>query len=397
MNQFRPQRPFPIPEIHTGIVVHDPGDCIDGLLAEFALTIRSRGFKVAGFVQQNNRGGQTMREGCQAKIEYFDLRTSESIIVDRDSATALLRRVLGERADLLVVSRFASYVEATETDDFATSSGNVQGLSLLTSIPGRCLQKWHHFTQYKGAMIAPDPASIWSWWGPERLYQDLALGVAPAEVLQIVCGQRWIMVEGPNGTGLCYLPRPPQDLLPRLPHLTSLGLRGLARMANSLNPLEMAVGIAAINAHYNRDDLAGQAGNGTKALRKIPGQVGVVGAFPGLNDLFPHRAVIEADPKPGEFPLASMDAVLPGCAAVIVNSSALVNRTLPRIVRLAPGRPIALIGPSTPLTPRLHDYGISVLGGLVIDDAKGLANAIRAGALPREFSRFGRSLHITAD
>ena len=34
---------------------------------------------------------------------------------------------------------------------------------------------------------------------------------------------------------------------------------------------------------------------------------------------------------------------------------------------------MALIGPSTPLTPRLHSYGIEVLGGLIVENVRGLA------------------------
>jgi uncharacterized protein (DUF4213/DUF364 family) len=105
--------------------------------------------------------------------------------------------------------------------------------------------------------------------------------------------------------------------------------------------------------------------------------------------------VIEADPRPGEFPMSAMDPLLSGCSAAVVNASALVNRSLPRVLRLACNRPAALIGPATPMTPRLHDYGLEVLGGLVVTDTHGLATAIRAGAAAREFSRFGRLMHIS--
>jgi uncharacterized protein (DUF4213/DUF364 family) len=105
--------------------------------------------------------------------------------------------------------------------------------------------------------------------------------------------------------------------------------------------------------------------------------------------------VIEADPRPGEFPMSAMDTLLSGCSAAVVNASALVNRSLPRVLRLARNRPVALIGPATPMTPRLHDYGLEVLGGLVVTDTNGLATAIRAGAAAREFNRFGRFVHIS--
>jgi uncharacterized protein (DUF4213/DUF364 family) len=182
-----------------------------------------------------------------------------------------------------------------------------------------------------------------------------------------------------------------------LAQLAKLGLRGLAELSTSWDPLETALGIAAINAHYNRFDLQARLGNGVKAFRHVAGRVGVIGAFPGVDGMLPNCAVMETDPRPGEFPLAAMDTLLPACGAAIVNSSALVNRTLPRILRLARNRPIALIGPTTPMTSRLFDYGMTVLGGLVVTDPNGLGNAIRAGALPREFTRFGQFAHIARE
>jgi uncharacterized protein (DUF4213/DUF364 family) len=182
--------------------------------------------------------------------------------------------------------------------------------------------------------------------------------------------------------------------LPQLPRLRRLSLRQLAGLSQSWDPVEMALGIAAINAHTNRYDLDGRSGNGTQALSHLGGRVVAIGAFPGLADILPDCAVIETDPRPGEFPIVAMDTLLPGCGAAVVNSSALINRNLPRILRLAQGSRIALVGPSTPLTPRLYAYGLDILGGLVISDPNGLAAAIRAGATPREFGRFGRYLHI---
>lgn len=95
--------------------------------------------------------------------------------------------------------------------------------------------------------------------------------------------------------------------------------------------------------------------------------------------------MIEASPRPGEFPTGAMDLLLPGCAAAVVASSTLINRSAPRILRLAHGSRLALVGPVTPLSPRLYHYGAEILGGLVVHDAAGLAGAVRAGAMPREF------------
>jgi len=378
--------------LRPGVVVHDPAETVDGLLAGFALTLRARGFKVAGYVQQLHA---PEHEGEAGRIDFLDLGSTTSRAADQRAGIAYLQTALAERADLLVIGRFAACVDATDAlTNSSIKRKDGSTLPLLTAIAGHSIHQWHSYARREGAMIAPDPDALWQWWGPEQLYRDLPLGVADDEVRQIACGQRWIMVEGPHGTGLAYLPRHPRELLPRLQALGKQSLRQLAMMAASWDPLETALGVAAINAHYNRYDLPALPGNGVKSFRHIAGRVGVIGAFPGVDGMLPNCAVMEADPRPGEFPLAAMDSILPACDAAIVNSSTLINRNLPRVLRLSQHRPVALIGPATPMTPRLFDYGISALGGLIVSDPQGLAQAIRAGAMPREFNRFGRFAHI---
>jgi len=387
--------PVQAPWIRPGVVVHDSEASIDGLLAEFALTLRGRGFNVVGFVQSNNRGCSGTGEGCAPRIDYFDLATSRTIPVRRDAAESHLRRAMREDADLLVISRFSACVEATREAKAMIGADAGQGMPMLTSIAGGCIHKFHSYARHDGAMLSPDLKSLWNWWGPDRLYRDLVLGVAEDETRRIVCGNRWILVEGPHGTGLSYLPKHPRELFPKLAALARKGLHELARLALSWNPVESALGLAAINAHYNRYDLDARAGNGVRSLRSVDGRVVVIGAFPGIDDILPGAAVIETAPRPGEYPPHAMETLLPSCGGAVVNSSSLVNRNLSRILKLTRGRPLALIGPSTPMTPRLRDYGVSVMSGLIVHDPDGLAAAVRAGALPREFGQFGRFVHLS--
>lgn len=397
-----------LPWLRPGVVVHEPSQPIDDLLAQFALSLRDRGFSVAGYVQRNNLGCQELGYGCAPNIELQDLATDRILTVDPytedDGSLAAAIDTLGrsarDGADLVVVSRFSAFEKADKAVGGMTlvlAQSVRRGTPVLTSVTGRCLQKWHGLVERGGAMITPDIQSIWRWWGADRLYQDLTLGASDQEVRRIVCGPRWIMVETCTGTGLAYLPRAPKDLLPRLPKLERMSLRGLADLVHSWDPLEMALGIAAINAHYNRYDLDGAAGNGADAFRNEFGRVIVVGAFPGLNGTLPNAIVIETDPRPGELPTIAMDVVIPGSSAVVVTSNTLINRKLPRILQLAEDARVALIGPATPLTSRLHDYGVEVLGGLIVHNTIGLAAAIQAGAPPKTFTQYGRYVHVRGE
>ncbi|QGM46866.1 Rossmann-like domain-containing protein [Methylocystis heyeri] len=386
-------RAVPTPWIRPGVVVHDAGLLVDALLEEFSLVLRSRGFDVHGYVQRSDRDCTRKGDGCSIRVNYRDVGSEKILSLERGAVAALLREARSRNSDLVVFSRFSACLPLDEGVEPAFQLFS-KGPPILTSIAGQCVEKWHSRTGHEGALLAPDIKSLWRWWGPERLYRDLILGVDESEVRRIVCGARWIMVEGPSGTGLAYLPKHPRELASRLPRHARESLRTLAELAQSTDPLDTALGVAAINAHYNRVGLDAKAGNGAKKLRDVPGRPVAIGAFPGIDGIFPDCTVVETDPRPNEYPLAALDALLPGRGAAVINSSALINRSLSRILRLAASRDVALIGPSTPLTPRLFDYGLRVLGGLIVDDTDGLANAIASGALPREFGRFGRFVHL---
>ena len=344
--------PAQAPWIRPAAVVHEAEFPIDDLLCRFAADIASRGFLVVGPV-------------------------GDAI----DGVARGFRGAMRDDADLVVIGHFAAFEKAARELTATIGDGISQGMPVLTAIDGQGVRAWREFAGAGGAMLSPDLASLWRWWGPERLYRDLALGVGDDEVRQIVCGPRWLMVEGPFGAGLGYLPVGPKEVLGRLPTMGRMSLRQLAELSRSWDPLEMAVGIAAINAHYNRFDLDAPMGNGTRALAGVAGRVVVIGAFPGLTDVFPHPQVIEASPRAGEYPTIAMDTLLPGCAAAVVTSSTLVNRNLPRVLRLAQGSRVAVVGAGTPMTPRLFEYGIEVLGGLIVDDPAGLAIAVTATAM----------------
>jgi uncharacterized protein (DUF4213/DUF364 family) len=53
-----------------------------------------------------------------------------------------------------------------------------------------------------------------------------------------------------------------------------------------------------------------------------------------------------------------------------------------------------LVGPSTPLTPRLFDFGIDVLAGMVVEDEKPLWRTVREGGSLEIFQSGGHMVEI---
>jgi uncharacterized protein (DUF4213/DUF364 family) len=120
----------------------------------------------------------------------------------------------------------------------------------------------------------------------------------------------------------------------------------------------------------------------------------VIGRFPDLDRKLPGALVIEREPGPGDLPETAAPWVLPGADTVVVTASTLANRSLPGILLQAAGAKVTLIGPGTPLTPRLFDYGIDRLAGFVVTDPAGAAQVVAAGGVAADLKRFGRRVSL---
>ena len=57
---------------------------------------------------------------------------------------------------------------------------------------------------------------------------------------------------------------------------------------------------------------------------------------------------------------------------------------------------IAIVGPSTPLTPRLHAYGIDLLAGLIVEDVEAAARGVAEGGAVGSLKPHARMVTLTA-
>ena len=254
----------------------------------------------------------------------------------------------------------------------------------MTSVGSRYLNEWQTATGGFCDLLSPVPDSLWRWWGPQRMYVDLVQSVADAEVRRVVTGDKWVLVETADGLGVAARQAPAAEDDPQ--RWAGRSLRDLAALAaQSWDPLEIAVGVAALNAHYNRPDVTGVPGNGLDLFASVEGRVVVIGGFPQLARRLPRAKVIDLNPQDGEYPEAACDWLLPGAEAVAITASAFANRTLPRLLRVSAGATVAMIGPGTPLTPRLFDYGVHSLAGFVAIDREAVVRTIAGGGGSRDF------------
>lgn len=231
----------------------------------------------------------------------------------------------------------------------------------------------------------------------DRIAQALITGVPSVPSGRVVVGFNWTAVEGPDALGFAATPsradgaRTTSDT----GHYAGRPLSDLARLFNTDNPYERAIGLAAANAHWNRDRSELIEGNGLSA--PSGGRIVVVGRFPGLETKLPGAVVLERNPGPGDLPAERAADIIPGCTDLVVTATTLVNGSLGGLLDLADsGCRVTLVGPGTPLCPAFHGLGITRLAGFVATDREGCLRAIMEGAGARAFRRCGRAVNRQA-
>jgi uncharacterized protein (DUF4213/DUF364 family) len=224
------------------------------------------------------------------------------------------------------------------------------------------------------------------------LHERLAAGVSGA-AQRVVVGLNWTLVVGPDGAGMAQTPARGTAgcrSLPRPGSYRGQPLADLAALWQSENVFERAIAVAAVNAHWNRFDLDGSPRNGIDLIESHGERTVVIGRFPRLAERYPGIAVVEREPRPGEYPESALAILLPAAKFVAVTASAIVNGSLPRILTLSRNAYILIIGPSTPLSPALFDLGIGALSGFVAEDTDRLAEAVTEGGAVAALRPFGR-------
>lgn len=123
--------------------------------------------------------------------------------------------------------------------------------------------------------------------------------------------------------------------------------------------------------------------------------VGIVGHFGRVDALRADPVldvtVLERRPSGADLPDPAAEYVLPGCDLVFVTGSALVNKTLPRLLELSSGAEVVIVGPSTTLAPEVFTGRASELAGSVVEQPEGLVQMVAAGVSLRHLR--GRLRH----
>ena len=251
------------------------------------------------------------------------------------------------------------------------------------------------------------PATATSFWSPyDRLISGLAQDVV---VTSFVGGLHWFGVQSAGSMGLSMSPRE----IPASPSLAGRvagqDLRTVAALSKSWNFADAALGIAALNSHYNAParvlgwaqsaHLVHQSGANafTTMLPRIAGRkVAVIGHFRGLEEVAKvcQLTILERRPQAGDAPDSACEVVLPEAEYVFITATTLINKTLPRLLQLCRNAFVVLVGPTAPLTPLWFELGVDMIAGLVIDDVPAAWQIVQEGGQHSFFDHGTRMVQI---
>jgi len=164
------------------------------------------------------------------------------------------------------------------------------------------------------------------------------------------------------------------SLIDRAGELAGCQAYPLGELILSTDALESAVGLATVNACINKD-IKSNVASPIEALGIGKDDVvGMIGYFEPLIEPIQQRCnklyAFERKPSDKEFvhPDWSANVPLPQCNIVIISGTTLINKTIDHLLHLCQGT-IAILGPSTPMSPIFKKHGVSFAFGSIVRDA----------------------------
>jgi len=212
----------------------------------------------------------------------------------------------------------------------------------------------------------------------------------PIPVRKVIIGVHWTLVCSKYGglgstmTGSCCDHGHSQ--LKDVGVLHQKSAQELAQGILSDNLLEASIGIAAINSILDIDEGRVEQINAAEVIaqQSKDKNLVVVGHFPfieRMKSIARNCWVIEKQPRGDDFPEEAAGEFIPQAQVIAITGTALINHTMDNLLSLcSPDSLVMVLGPSTPLSPVLFQYGISFLSGSRVIDEEAAIATIQQGA-----------------
>jgi uncharacterized protein (DUF4213/DUF364 family) len=175
--------------------------------------------------------------------------------------------------------------------------------------------------------------------------------------------------------------------------------KDLARLALSPSNLtEASLGLATINALIPPMSFPGEEINAEEYILRhgADKKVAVIGHFPfvtRMKDKVKQLWVLELKPQEGDMPAEAEPEILPQADIVAMTGTTLTNQTFDGLMSMIrPETLVLMLGPSTPLSSVMFDFGVNVLSGTKVDCVEPVLQAVCQGATFQQIVATGAHL-----
>jgi len=224
------------------------------------------------------------------------------------------------------------------------------------------------------------------------------------EVINVCIGMHWtaVVVESNDGrkcglasTAFMGHSHTSEPDVPEAGSLEQKSGSDLVKLSCSKSPILASIGVAALNAllpiptrdweEANAEDVLTRHGYGKRVV--------MIGHFPFVERLRSNvgeLVILEKDPRPDDLPARAAYEVIPNADVVAITSMTVINHTLDELINLCnPEAFVMLLGPSTPLSPLLFEYGIGVLSGTIVEEVDPVLRVVMQGGNFRQVHHAG--------
>lgn len=204
---------------------------------------------------------------------------------------------------------------------------------------------------------------------------------ADEKVSKVQIGLHWFAVRSRH-TGMAHVLRGQEGFeLSDAGAIEGKEILEIAAGLKSWEPVEAGLGLAALSSLI---DPRGENVNVFDyIMSRAPGKtVTCIGRFPFYERLAEAAArsyLLEINPQAGELPPFAAEEVIPESDLVIITGTALINKTLERLLELSRTGIAIVLGPSTPMSDVLFDFGASVIAGVRVVDQEQLFRSVAQG------------------
>jgi len=115
--------------------------------------------------------------------------------------------------------------------------------------------------------------------------------------------------------------------------------------------------------------------------------IAIIGHFPWVPELRKVARelwVIEQRPREGDLPAEAAEYILPQADVVGITGTSFINHTIEKLLELSKRSFTVMVGPTSPLSPVLFDYGVDVIGGVKVVEPENAIRSISEGAIFRQ-------------